>query len=117
MTWRTTFDALSTDDKVTAAILCAWRVATPSWRQWAREWLRDENRGHDAAATAYHLFAWNPVDTMATFAAFAGDPRRQAESALTALQRAQRIYGIDPGPTVDAVARRDPSCFVDGYLP
>ena len=103
MTWRDTFASLSTEDKIAAAILCAWPTTDSiPWRRWAVGWLTGEDRGSDRAKWAYLATGhFSPSSYAAQSVLY------DIDGARLAVELAAVRHHIDPSPILDDIAVRE----------
>ena len=110
MTWRDTFASLSTEDKIAAAILCAWPTTDSiPWRRWAVGWLTGEDRDHDVAGRVYNFVPiGRPVSWALTAARY---PTTSKPLELTIILSIRA--GIDPDPILDDIPAGDLQRYID----
>ena len=116
MTWRDTFASLSTEDKIAAAILCAWPTTDSlPWRRWAVGWLTGEDQRDRAALPAYieaplyssSCYASQSVVYRVSAVTLSGD------STEFAVDATESEHGIDVDPILDDIAAGDLQRHVD----
>lgn len=113
MTWRDTFASLSTEDKIAAAILCAWPTTDSiAWRRWAVGWLTGEDRTESSAHEAW-MFPVSPYSISPSALAARSAAWPQWQYAADAIMVAEGRHHIDPSPILDDIAAGDLQRHVD----
>ena len=113
MTWRDTFASLPTEDKIAAAILCAWPTTDSiPWRRWAAGWLTGR-RGNIPVTLMMQAVPCPPY--WALLACWSYDPVNP-EMVAGLPERSVSLAasdGIDPSPILDDIAAGDLQKHVD----